>query len=837
MTHNNPKTPTQPASQPPALKEIVDVPAIQALMDEFYALTNIGMALLDLKGEVLVSTGWQDICTRFHRVHPETAKNCLESDLELSNGVEPGTFRLYRCKNNMWDIATPLVVGKHKVGNLFLGQFLYEDETVDLEIFRRQAREYGFDEAAYLEALQKVPRWSRETVNTVMRFYTKLAHLISELSYSNLRLEQNMEEKNELLASLRQGEAKYRALVENLNDVVYTTDAEGRISYLSPPAVDIFGYRPEELMGRHFADFIHPGDRKRISRAFADILSDRLYPSEYRILTKDKGVRWVRSSSRPVLDNERIAGLQGVLTDVTEQKQAEQALQQSKQRFETIFNSQLDAIFVLNSEIPARIEECNTAVHTLFGYQPWELIGKSIDRLHVSEVDQRAFEAALYAAVSREGCLQHFEFSMKRKDGAVFPTEHTVLELKDETGQRSGWISVVRDVSERKRMEKRLQQAQKMEAIGTLAGGIAHDFNNILYPLMGFTELLKEDVPQDSPLHSHIDEILQASMRARDLVKQILAFSRQSEQKYKPIRVQPIVKEALKLLRASLPAEIDIQQDIQSDCGLVVADPTQIHQILMNLATNAYQAMEESGGCLMVGLENIRLEPDSNLQPDLAPGAYVRLRVEDTGKGIEEHALDKIFEPYFTTKEVGRGTGLGLSVVQGIVKKSNGDIQITSTPGRGTEIRVYLPVLEDTRQIRQNDFDLPVLGGTESLLLVDDELPIIKMEQQILERLGYRVTARTGSVEALEAFKADPYAVDLVITDLSMPNMGGLQLCTELKRIRPDIPVVLCTGFSDQINAKKRKNMGIDGFVLKPVVRQEIAAEVRRVLEEREEGN
>ena len=390
---------------------------------------------------------------------------------------------------------------------------------------------------------------------------------------------------------------------------------------------------------------------------------------------------------------------------------------------------------------------------------------------------------------------------------------------------------------EKQTLEKQLQQAQKMEAIGTLAGGIAHDFNNILYPLMGFTELLKEDVPQDSPLHSHIDEILQASMRARDLVKQILAFSRQGEQEYKPVRLQPVVKEALKLLRASLPAEIDIQQDIQSDCGLVVADPTQIHQILMNLATNAYQAMEASGGCLFVSLEQVQLDPDSELQSNLPPGAYVQLRMKDTGKGIEKHALDKIFEPYFTTKEVGRGTGLGLSVVQGIVKKSNGEIQISSEKGKGTEVLVYLPVLEDRTEERQSSSEQPIQGGTESLLLVDDELAIVKMEQQILERLGYRVTVRTGSVEALEAFRAYPQGFDLVVTDMSMPNMSGLQLSTELKRIRPDIPVILCTGFSDQINAEKSRALGIDGFVLKPVVRQEIAAVLRKVLEEREEGN
>ncbi len=425
------------------------------------------------------------------------------------------------------------------------------------------------------------------------------------------------------------------------------------------------------------------------------------------------------------------------------------------------------------------------------------------------------------------------QFVLANKTGGFKESDQELLEsaAKQTAPILNARMEQSRRQKEHELLNQQLQQAQKMEAIGTLAGGIAHDFNNILYPLMGFTEMLKEDVPSDSPLHSHIDEILQASFRAKDLVKQILAFSRQGEQELRPIKLQPIIKEALKLLRSSIPATIEMKQEIDPACGVVVADPTQIHQIIMNLATNAYHAMEEKGGSLTVSLEQVRLESEQILLPELAPGDYAMLRVTDTGPGIEKDQLDKIFDPYFTTKGTGKGTGLGLSVVQGIVKRSHGDIQVLSEPGQGTEVQVYLPVQQQISTEKHTDPDQPVRGGTEKILLVDDEASIVKMEQQMLERLGYTVTARTGSFDALEAFKADPQAFDVVVTDMTMPNMTGVQLAAELKKIRPNIPVVLCTGFSYQVNEENSKALGIDGFVMKPVIMKEIAATIRKVLD------
>ena len=392
------------------------------------------------------------------------------------------------------------------------------------------------------------------------------------------------------------------------------------------------------------------------------------------------------------------------------------------------------------------------------------------------------------------------------------------------------------DITERKKFEERIQQVQKLEAIGTLARGIAHDFNNILFPLVGFAEMLKLDVPLDSPLQTHIDEILRAAMRSKALVKQILTFSRQGDHDIKPIKLHPIVKEALALIRSSIPTTIEIQHDIDPGCGVVIADSTQIHQTIMNLATNAYHAMEETGGKLKVHLKQIRLESDQSVFPEMTPGEYAHLTVADTGIGIEKDVMDKIFDPYFTTKEKGKGTGLGLSVVQGIVKSCNGDIRIYSEPGKGTEVHVYLPIMDRKADDIQTDRRESIQGGTEKILLVDDEETIVRMEQQMLERLGYRVTIRTGSVDALEVFKAHPDSFDLVFTDMTMPNMTGVQFAVEIKKIRPDIPVILCTGFDYQINDETSKALGIQGFVMKPVIMKEIAETIRKALDNSEKS-
>ncbi len=403
-------------------------------------------------------------------------------------------------------------------------------------------------------------------------------------------------------------------------------------------------------------------------------------------------------------------------------------------------------------------------------------------------------------------------------------------------------LQIATDITQLKELQKKqlraeaqLRQAQKMESIGTLAGGIAHDFNNILYPIIGMSELLLEDLPFDSLEYENTQEILNAGKRGRDLVRQILAFSRQSEHKMKPVRIQRILKEALKLSRSTIPSNIEILEDIQHDCGLVLADPTQLHQVSMNLITNAYHAVEQNGGKISIQLKETELGSEDRAGLSIGSGQYALLTISDTGCGIDPALVDKIFDPYFTTKEQGKGTGLGLAVVHGIVNEHQGDIKIYSEVGKGSTLNVFLPLMEKTFEAESVERVEKHKKGAERILLVDDEEAIANLGRQMLERLGYRVTSRVNSVEALEAFRANPDAFDLVITDMTMPNITGDQLANELISIRPDISIIICTGFSERMTQEKAKAMGIKGFLMKPVIKSELGQEVRKVLDGKNE--
>ncbi|MEA1933016.1 MAG: response regulator [Thermodesulfobacteriota bacterium] len=412
----------------------------------------------------------------------------------------------------------------------------------------------------------------------------------------------------------------------------------------------------------------------------------------------------------------------------------------------------------------------------------------------------------------------------------------------DDNGNIEYLICTAHDITERKRMETEkkkletmLRQAQKMEAIGTLAGGIAHDFNNILFPILGYSEMLLNDAPDDSDLKHDLNVIFNGAERARDLVKQILAFSRQREYELKPLKLHLIVKEALKLIKAVMPATIDIKQNISKDCGLVMADYTQIHQVAMNLFTNAYHAMEEKGGKLNITLKEVDLR-GGDLRVDhlknilINPGTYVCITVSDTGIGMDQNTIDRIFDPYFTTKKEGKGTGLGLAVVHGIIKSHGGHVSVYSEPDKGTELHVYLPVIKNQQKTGQIN-TRHIEKGNERILVVDDQKMIIEIQQKMLKRLGYNVTALTSSLEALKTFQANPDNFDLIITDMTMPSMTGDQLAKKIMAIRTDIPIILCTGFSEKMSNEKAESLGIKDFLMKPVLLNDLSLTIRRVLD------
>ena len=387
---------------------------------------------------------------------------------------------------------------------------------------------------------------------------------------------------------------------------------------------------------------------------------------------------------------------------------------------------------------------------------------------------------------------------------------------KDEKGNTVHLQGTIKDLTEQRKLEARLQHTHKMEAIGTLAGGIAHDFNNMLGMILGFTEIALLDLPQGSRSYTSLHKALGATHRAKDLVRQIVAFSRPVDQERKLIDITPVIHESLKLIRASLPTTIEIREDITCR-GAILGDPSEIEQLIMNLCTNAYHAMRGQVGLLDISLRDIDLKTIQTFDyKDLSPGKYVRLTVSDTGCGIDPAIRDRIFDPYFTTKPTGEGSGLGLSIVHGIVTNYGGSIKVDSTPGQGATFDIYLPAVARESSESGPEANQAAPTGTGTVLYVDDEAALVEVGKLMLELLGYRVVAATNSMEALKMFMDQPDEFDAVVTDMTMPNMTGVELARKVMEIRPEIPIILCTGYSDLINKEKAKELGIRGFLMKP---------------------
>lgn len=480
----------------------------------------------------------------------------------------------------------------------------------------------------------------------------------------------------------------------------------------------------------------------------------------------------------------------------------------------------------------------NPATLKMSGFSKEQLLNKCIHTaLHHTKTDGSPYpiqDCTHMKTISDGKTIQSSDEIFWKKDGASFPVEFTSSPLK-RNGENEGAVVTFRDLTtqlEKEKMERHLGHVQKLESIGTLAGGIAHDFNNILSVIIGYSELALDSIPEENQARSQVKQVLLAGNRAKDLVQQILTFSRQSEQELQPLKLQPIIKESLKLLRASIPTTIKLQQDIKENCGEILGDPTHIHQIIMNLCTNAYHAMQNRGGTIEISLSKVEfsLEDLSN-KIELDPGSYVRLTVSDTGAGIDQNTLTKIFDPYFTTKEKGEGTGLGLAIVHGLIKGLSGAITVYSEVGQGTTFQIYLP------EIVPNDIPVEDLiireiqRGDERILVVDDEDAIVKLIKKMLESLGYRVTAFTSSVDAFEAFQKQPSDFDLIITDMTMPKLTGMELSRKVLKIKADMPIIICTGFSELITDKKAKNLGIKKLLMKPVLKSDMAKVIREIFD------
>ncbi|MCK4764776.1 MAG: PAS domain S-box protein [Candidatus Aminicenantes bacterium] len=667
---------------------------------------------------------------------------------------------------------------------------------------------------------------------------------------------------------------KYLSLFDNILNPVFIYDAATyKFLHWNKAAREKYGYSGEEILDMTPFDLHQPEDfekvRKGIDKTSGDtsetfthftkerrpriveIMTEEIYfdgtPAWMRIthditehITMEEELQRYRHRLEEMVDERTVEVLlanKQLKAEIRERQKAELSILESEKKFRNMIEKSRDGVLLVDEA--GSIIEWNEGQEGIYGVTRAMVIGSKVwDVLHRHEPAEKRTDKNYKKR--KELWEKFFKTRVNpfREDLQVSQIELLNGDLRDiqqlyftiETDRGKMMTCTTRDITTMQMMEKQLFQAQKMEALGTLAGGIAHDFNNVLGAIMGYTQLALRKVEEESPVQKYLKQVNTASKRASDLVKQILTFSRQEKREKEPLQIGIIVKEVTKLIRSSMPATIEIVTKIEAEKSFVLADPTQVHQVLMNLCTNAGHAMKEQGGTLEVRLTEEEVE--TGLYKDLKPGLHLRLSVSDTGYGIEQKIRDKIFEPFFTTKAPGEGTGMGLAVAHGIIRSHNGHISVYSKEGEGTTFSILLPVIVNViHKKTQEGEETPT--GSENILLVEDYSPLLEAEKSLLEELGYKVTAVTSGVEAFEIFKSVPDRFAIVITDFIMAKMTGAQLIRQVHDIKPNLPAILCTGYGDVISQQKADVLGIGDIVMKPIDLGRIAKSIRKLIDEK----
>ena len=631
-------------------------------------------------------------------------------------------------------------------------------------------------------------------------------------SGEDITLKRSMEEE------LKAGEKRYRTLIQNMNDGLIVFDSSGRVNFANKRFFDIIGRSSDEVIGADFRLFTDQADID-LETLISNSASTGLQEIRWQ-QTDGRGIVTVASFNKISTEDDS-AGF-AVITDITPLRRAMDEVF----RLAEVVRQASEAVIIINRD--RSIEWVNPAFENIFEYTADEVLGLPADFMLTGRAKERTDN---WARVE-EGYDWTGQAKARKKDGTSCLVETSLTSLKDRSGQVINYLGVVRDVTREKNLEKQLAQSRKMEAIGTLAGGIAHDFNNILSSIIGYTELARRRLDPEGIPYQDLGEVMEASHRAKDLVQQILIFSRQGEQEWRPLKLTPVIKETLKLLRPMIPSTVEIRSSLDAPDDVVVSNPTQIQQVLMNLCSNAAQAMKDKAGVLEVILDSVVLgEAEARQLQNLDSGRYLRIRISDTGHGMEPEILARVFDPFFTTKGRGEGTGMGLAVVHGIVREHNGAVTAESQPQAGSTFTVYLPgghgevadELDTTPKAQ-------MMGGSERILVVDDEPALVELWQRTLKSLGYQVTVSESSLSALEQFQEAPDDWDLLITDYTMPGLNGAELAQKVHAIRSNLPIIICTGAPNEAGLEKARTI-VQAFLSKPYDIASMTATVRRILD------
>ncbi len=938
------------------LSDILDYQSIQLLMDDFYSLTGIGVAIVDTQGKILVATGWQDICTRFHRVHPETQKHCLESDITLTSDVAPGQVKLYKCKNNMWDVATPIYLGENHIGNIFYGQFFFADEAPDHNFFRRQAGQYGFDEEAYMAALNRAIRWDRDKIDLIMAFYARFATMISTLSYSAIKLARTLAENDRTLSALKDSEEKFRAIAEQSSDVVYLTDAKGAIVFISGSAEAVFGLKAREMTGRNFVEFLAPSDidkafahftgaiekgqaidtlelqmkrgdgtlffgelrgsvinlagfrgtagiirditeRRKAEQALqeseerfrnmANLLPQTLFetdekgnftfvnrqgfemfgyseadvaagisvfetiisqdrdramesislrikgkeppPQEYTALRKNGSTFPAMIYAAPIIIDSRYAGMRGMLIDITDSKRAEEALRGSEEKYRSVVENSMEAIVIAENGV---IKFGNRQASALTGYSQEEYLSRPLIAF-IHPDDRHMVAKRYFQQINNMEVTDIFAFRLIGKSGDIKWVEVSLAPIIWEG--RPASLNFMHDVTDRKRLEEERQRVARLESVGLLAGGIAHDFNNILTSILGNISLAGMEAAPGSELQNSLDQAEKASLRAKDLTRQLLTFSKGGVPVLKLASLTELIRDTAGFaLRGS---NVKCRFSIPADLWHAEIDAGQISQVIHNLVINAQQAMP-TGGTIEIIAENMTPGGTQSIDKGLPlkAGAYIRISVVDHGTGIPSDHLEKIFDPFFSTKQ--KGSGLGLATSFSIAHQHGGHISVESAPGAGSTFYLYLPASLETvnREPEQDRIGSIKPAGSARILVMDDEQGVRDIAGRLLQHIGYQdVVFASDGAEAIKLYKASmksgrPFTA--AILDLTIAGgMGGKEAIKKLLKVDPGVKAIVSSGYADDPVIAKYRDFGFSGMVAKPYTIEELRKALQDVME------